>query len=198
MLRESCFLKRRIKRRELCESSQSIRALTDFFDFSKASLIIAVTSNQLLESRELYVCACHPQRVRVLFAQGLFRAFSRLALQPIIIQQREQQARVCQIQHVVLTDERQTLQCQQCHLAGFCAADISHAFQTGLQNLSISVGSLRDPVYIFVVVQTLDAALFLFEILENREGDVRLERQQSAIGVRKGDDALRRQEILVL
>ena len=103
-----------------------------------------------------------------------------------------------QIQHIVLTDKRQTLQRQQCHLAGLCAADISHAFQTGLHDLLIGVGSLRDPVDIFVVVQTLDAALFLFEILEDREGDVRLERQQSAVGVRKGDDTLRRQEILVL
>ena len=74
---------------------------------------------------------------------------------------------------------------------------VADAFDAGLHDLAEALPLPGGPVYVLLVIDLLRRARFVTPGTHDGQGHVRLERQQRAVRIGKGDDLLRGQEILV-
>ena len=101
-------------------------------------------------------------------------------------------------QHPLCAQRRQRLRRQTHRLLHLGFAHSAQQFQTHLGDLLKGVALGRGAVDVFVVVVPQRLARHGLRRLGDGQGHVRLERQQTAIEVGKGDDLLRRQKAAVL
>ena len=114
------------------------------------------------------------------------------------IEQAEQVAHVADFQHPLCAQRRQRLRRQTHRLLHLGLAHSAQQFQTHLGDLFKGVALGRGAVDVLVVVVPQRLARRGLCRLGDGQGHIRLERQQTAIEVGKGDDLLRRQKAAVL
>ena len=114
------------------------------------------------------------------------------------IEQAEQVAHVADFQHPLCAQRRQRLRRQTHRLLHLSLAHSAQHLQTHLGDLFKGVAFGRGAVDVLVVVVPQRLARRGLRRLGDGQGHIRLERQQTAIQIGKGDDLLRRQKAAVL
>ena len=137
------------------------------------------------------------QLMQVLFADQADRFPAGFRGQAELIKQTGNDAEMRDIQKVVPGDGLQAFCCQIKHLADAVRVDITNAFDTCLQDLLIRMRAFGNPVNIFIIKDPADGPRLLARSPYDGQGDVRFERHQLAVGIGKGDDVVRDQEVLV-
>ena len=107
-------------------------------------------------------------------------------------------AHVADLQHEVPLRQGQTPQGQGHHLGRGSGVHGADALQAHLADLPEGVALLAGAVDVLLVVIAAAAAGRHLGVLGDGEGHVRLQRQQAAVQVRKGDDLLTGQKAAVL
>ena len=102
------------------------------------------------------------------------------------------------LQHPLCAQRRQRLRRQTHRLLHLGFAHSTQQFQTHLGDLFKGVAFGRGAVDVLVVVVSQRLARGGLRRLGDGQGHVRLERQQTAVQIGKGDDLLRRQKAAVL
>ena len=93
--------------------------------------------------------------------------------------------------------EPQAFRRQGQHLAHGRQVQTADALQAGLHDLPESHGRGGGAVDVFMVIHLLQPARRGLGVLDNGEGDIRLEGHQPSVGVGKGQDVLADQKALV-
>ena len=114
------------------------------------------------------------------------------------IEQAEQVAHVADFQHPLCAQRRQRLRRQTHHLLHLGFAHSAQQLQPHLGDLFKGVAFSGGAVDVFVVVVPQCLARRGLRRLGDGQGHIRLERQQTAVQIGKGDDLLRRQKAAVL